>query len=79
MRAREALRDGRVLPLETIVAKVARDFPGDILDVEFEEEHGRVIYEVKTITKDGRILELEYDAATGALLETEAKRRHGRR
>lgn len=78
-RARAAQRAGRVLPLEAIVAKVVRDFPGDILGMELEEEHGRVLYEVKTITTDGRIPELEYDAATGALLETKAKRRHGRR
>lgn len=74
-RAREALRAGRVLPLEEIVAQVRRDFPGGILDVEFEDEHGRLIYEIKTITSDGRVLKLKYDATTGLLLEAKGRNR----
>lgn len=74
-RAREALLAGRVLPLEDIVAKVKHDFPGSILDVEFEDEHGRLIYEIKTITTDGRVLKLKYDATTGLLLEAKGRKR----
>lgn len=76
-RAREAVREGRVLPLETIVAKAGADFPGEILDVELDEEHGRIVYEIKTITADGRILKLEYDAASGELLRTKGRGNHG--
>jgi uncharacterized membrane protein YkoI len=77
-RARNALREGRVLPLEEIMAKANADFPGEILDVEFEEEDGRVFYEIKKITTDGRIMKLEYDAATGTLLKTKGRDRAGR-
>ncbi|MCD6032760.1 MAG: peptidase [Thermomicrobiales bacterium] len=77
-RARTALREGRVLPLEEIMARANADFPGEVLDVEFEEEHGRFLYEIKKITTDGRIMKLEYDAATGALLKTEGRDRAGR-
>ncbi|MCW2244332.1 PepSY domain-containing protein [Azospirillum canadense] len=75
-RARDALRSGRARPLEEIVAKASADFPGEILDVEFEDEDGRIVYEIKTITAEGRILKLKYDAATGELLQVRG--RHGR-
>lgn len=76
-RARAALREGRILPLETIVAKAGADFPGDILDVELDEEDDGIVYEIKTITADGRILKLEYDAATGELLKVKGRGSHG--
>lgn len=79
-RAREALRSGRALPLEEIVAKANAAFPGDILDVEFEDEDGQIVYEIKTITAEGRILKLKYDAATGDLLEVRGRHgHHGKR
>ena len=78
-RARAALRAGRILPLEEILARANAAFPGEILDVEFEDEHGRVVYEIKTVTADGRILKLEYDAATGTLLEAKGKHRDRKR
>ena len=76
-RAREALRSGRALPLEAILARVQADFPGDILDVEFEDDDGRIVYEIKTITAEGRVLKLEYDAATGDLLRVRGRNGKG--
>ncbi|NUB24829.1 PepSY domain-containing protein [Azospirillum brasilense] len=84
-RAREAFRSGRALPLEAIVARAQADFPGDILDVEFEDEDGQIVYEIKTITAEGRVLKLKYDAATGDLLRVRGRNgkgeggHHGRR
>lgn len=75
-RARDALRSGRALPLEEIVAKANADFPGAILDVELEDEDGRIVYEIKTITAEGRILKLKYDAATGELLRVRGRHGH---
>lgn len=75
-RARDALRSGRALPLEEIVAKANAAFPGDILDVDFEDEDGQIVYEIKTITAEGRILKLKYDAATGELLQVRGRHGH---
>lgn len=77
-RALEALRDGRAMPLEDIIARANASHPGDILDVHFEDEHGRCVYEIKTITADGRILMLKYDAKTGELLKVRGHRRRHR-
>lgn len=79
-RARAAVQAGRALPLEEIVAKANAAYPGRILDVELEDEDDRLIYEIKTITDDGRVMKLFYDAATGELLKARGhdRKRHGR-
>ncbi|MDR6773754.1 PepSY domain-containing protein [Azospirillum sp. BE72] len=75
-RAREAVALGRILPLEAIVERVRAEVSGDILDVELEDEHdGRLVYEIKVLAPGGRILKLEYDAATGDLLRSKGRRR----
>ncbi len=74
-RARAAREAGDILPLERIIEEARRQTgDGVILDVELEDE-GRWIYEVKALSPDGRIVKLEYDARTGALLKE--KRRRG--
>lgn len=72
-RALEALREGRILKLERIVQMAKERFGGEILDVELEDEDGGFRYELKVMAGDGRILKLEYDAATGDLLRTKAR------
>ena len=75
-RAREAVATGRILPLETIVERVRAEIGGDILDVELEDDHdGRFVYEIKVLAPGGRIVKLEYDAATGDLLRFKGRRR----
>lgn len=66
-RARSALERGQILPLSDILT-IARDRIGDgrLIEVEFEYHEGRYIYELEMITPDGRMIELELDAATGA-------------
>nr|WP_295827570.1 PepSY domain-containing protein [uncultured Azospirillum sp.] len=77
-RARSALRDGRILPLERIVESARQRFGGDVLDVDLEDEEDGFRYELKLIAPDGRILKLDYDAATGELLRTRGRHRsHG--
>lgn len=89
-RARDAAAAGKILPLPVIVERALARFGGSVLDVEYEDddegEHGgnrgraRARYEVKLLTADGRILKLDYDAATGELIghRRRARERHGR-
>ncbi|MCW0180665.1 MAG: PepSY domain-containing protein [Zavarzinia sp.] len=74
-RALEALREGRILPVEAILDAARKDFGGDVLDIELEDEDEGFIYEIKLIAADGRIMKLDYDAATGQLLRV--RQRHG--
>ena len=68
-------KPGEVAPLKDLLALVQKKYPGQILEVELEqEEYGDKdiwIYEVKILTRRGRVYELEYDAATLELLDTE--------
>jgi uncharacterized membrane protein YkoI len=39
-RARQALEAGEVLPLRTILERVEREYPGQVLEVELERDRG---------------------------------------
>lgn len=70
-RARRAREEGRILPLEDIVAKAERDLNARVIDVEIEDGHRDVefIYELKLLAADGRVIVAVYDAATGRQLK----------
>ena len=70
-RARELLREGRILPLSEVVAGVLAKVPGELMEVEFENEEGVHVYELKLLRPDGRVQEVEADAATGKILKIE--------
>lgn len=72
-RARAALRGGEVLPLATILPRVEAELGARVIEVELERDDGRLIYEFGLIAPDGRILEAEVDAASGAVVEVEAE------
>ena len=74
-RARRALEAGEILPLGEVLARIAREMPGDVLEVELERDDGRWIYEIKLLRADGALLEVEVDAATAAVLDVEHKKR----
>lgn len=70
---------GKVYPLSEILAQARRIVPGKVIDVELEydvdfedgQREARWVYEVEILTDDNRIVELEFDAHTGRLLEIE--------
>ena len=65
--ARQALKQGRYVPLENIVRDALKRHPGKLLEVELDDG----IYEVEILRADGVVIELDYDARSGALLKTE--------
>jgi uncharacterized membrane protein YkoI len=71
-RARQALEAGEVLPLRTILERVEREYPGQVIDVELEREHenqrDRWIYEVKVLRSGGSLIKLKVDARDGTIL-----------
>lgn len=68
-RARDALQAGEVLPLKTVLERLEREHPGQVLEVELERDDGRWIYEVKLLQSGGRLLKLELDARNGEVLK----------
>ncbi|WP_323000821.1 PepSY domain-containing protein [Denitromonas sp.] len=74
-RARRARDAGQVLPLPVILDRVALNYPGQVLEVELEDEDDRWIYEIKLVQPGGRLLKLEVDAADARVLKARGKHR----
>lgn len=73
-RARAALQAGEVLPLATVLQRVAQSHPGDVLEVELERQDGRWIYELKLLQRGGALVKLEVDARSGEVLKRKERR-----
>lgn len=67
---REAVRSGRFVPLEQVLADAMRRYPGKLVEVELEDDDE---YEIEILGPDGVVMELEYDAVTGKLLKIEVE------
>lgn len=72
-RARQALESGEVLPLRTILERVERDHPGQIMEVELERKAAGWIYEVKLLKTGGVLVKLKINARNGAVLDSKEK------
>jgi uncharacterized membrane protein YkoI len=76
-RARKALEAGEVLPLKTILERVARAYPGQVMDVELEREHrgtdARWIYDIKVLRSSGALVKLKVDAHDGTVLGSKSR------
>ena len=64
--ARRLMEEGVILPLQRILEKVK----GTVLEVELEQERNLYIYEIEVLNPKGIVVELEFDATTGELLES---------
>ena len=67
-RARQALEAGEILPLRTVLEKLARDVPGQVMEVELERRGERWIYEIKLLRPGGALIKLRVDARDAAVL-----------
>jgi hypothetical protein len=72
-RARRAREKGDIVPLSRILAAVEAGFEGRLLEVELEDDDGRLVYEIELLTAQSNVIELTYDARTGAFLEAEGR------
>lgn len=72
-RARAAVQAGQVLPLPTLLERLQRTHPGQVLELELERDDGRWVYELKLLQANGQLLKLEVDAATGQVLQVKRK------
>lgn len=68
-RARLAVQQGLVLPLQQVLSKLEAQQPGQVLEVELETRQNRWIYEIKLIDPAGQLLRLTLDAQNGHILQ----------
>lgn len=66
--ARNSLEAGEILPLRTIIERVERDYPGQIIEVELEREAERWVYKLKLLRANGALVKMKLDAADATLL-----------
>ena len=67
-RARQALEAGEILPLKTVLEKLARDNPGQVMEVELGRRGDRWVYEIKLLRPGGALSKLLVDARDGAVI-----------
>ena len=73
MNGRAAVQVGEVVPLSTVLERLQRSHPGQVLEVEPERDSGRWIYETRLLQADGQLLKLELDARTAQVLKEKRK------
>lgn len=66
--AREGVRGGRLVPLESVIRNIARSTPGQLLDAGLEDQGGRPIYRVRWQAANGQRIDFIVDARTGAII-----------
>lgn len=67
--AQQLLEAGKILPLETIMQNLRSSHPGKVLEVELENEHGQVIYEIEILDDKGKVKKIKINAKTGKRLQ----------
>ncbi|NLY34722.1 MAG: PepSY domain-containing protein [Alcaligenaceae bacterium] len=80
--ARQALMDGKVMSLRTVLEKVEKEYGGQIVKIEFEHDdddgQNRWLYEIKLLQDSGDMLKLLVDAENGKILKLKGKTRHNK-
>ncbi len=64
-RVRQLRFSGVILPLSDILKNIEQQYPGTLLEVELEDEHNGLVYEIEMLGQDQVIRHLEVDASTG--------------
>ncbi|QNI01678.1 PepSY domain-containing protein [Halomonas sp. SH5A2] len=68
------VREGDVVPLETILDWLEARYIGEVLEVEVEREGNYVEYEIKLLGPQNQVVEFEFDGQTGQLMKMEGVR-----
>lgn len=71
--ARKGVRQGRMLPLEAVVPRLARRTPGRLLDTGIEHWGRQVVYRVRWQAADGRRIDYIVDASTGSVISAQGE------
>ena len=67
----KSVRSGAAMPLAAIRRRISDRIDGEIVRIEVKREHGHLVYEVRVLNADGKLVEVEVDAASGRILEIE--------
>ena len=60
--------------IDQAIKTATEKVPGTVVEAELEKKHGKTVWEVEVLGADGNVTEVHIDAATGAVIDTEAKK-----
>ena len=66
-------KDAKVT-IDQAIKTASEKVPGTVVEAELEKKHGKTVWEVEVLGADGKVMEVHIDAATGAVIDTEAKK-----
>ena len=70
-RVRELRSTASIMPLSQLLQEVEKQYPGTLLEVELEEEKGKVIYEMDVLSEDRVVHSIKVDAKTGQIISVD--------
>jgi hypothetical protein len=65
-------KDAKVT-IEQAIKTATEKVPGTVVEAELEKKHDKTVWEVEVLGADGKVTEVHVDAATGTVIDTEAK------
>jgi uncharacterized membrane protein YkoI len=74
-RARNAVKSGKILPLQKVLQRISKKYPGKVVDADVREvrneKTGKMewLYFLKVLDKKGQVTDLTVDAKTANVLE----------
>ena len=69
----DLVKDAKVT-IDQAIKTAQEKVPGTVVEAELEKKHGKTVWEVEVVGADGKVTEVHIDAATGTVIDTEAKK-----
>jgi uncharacterized membrane protein YkoI len=69
----DLVKDAKVT-IDQAIKTASEAVPGTVVEAELEKKHGKTVWEVEVLGADGNVTEVHIDAATGAVIDKEAKK-----
>ena len=68
----DLVKDAKVT-IDQAIKTALEKVPGTAVEAELEKKHDKTVWEVEVLGADGKVTEVHIDAATGTIIDTEAK------
>lgn len=68
----DLVKDAKVT-IDQAIKTALEKVPGTAVEAELEKKHDKTVWEVEVLGADGKVMEVHIDAATGTIIDTEAK------
>ncbi len=69
----DLVKDAKVT-IDQAIKTASEKVPGTVVEAELEKKHGKAVWEVEVLGADGNVTEVHIDAATGSIIDMEAKK-----